>query len=207
MACSARTTRPPTGTLESASGMWTTRIGANGGRHHTLPLFIVRRLCPRPLPWMGRHTSCRSGTRQAKKRCVPCVLPAAQPNDFNEAACICLCVCAKVPWAGSYVLSGRCHCALGLRYHVPGAARVALWMMHDPRADQSHFRAPLTRCKRQPSFQDVRSWYSELNQMNVASEGVVLVIVGNKSDLADKRQVSSEVGCAWGCLRGRSRFA
>ena len=45
----------------------------------------------------------------------------------------------------------------------------------------------------QPSFEDVRSWYSELNQMNSASEGVVLVIVGNKSDVAEKRQVATEV--------------
>lgn len=43
-------------------------------------------------------------------------------------------------------------------------------------------------------FLDIRSWYSNVQQH--ASENVVLVLVGNKSDMEDKRVVSTADGQA-----------
>jgi len=42
------------------------------------------------------------------------------------------------------------------------------------------------------SFNNIRSWYSNVQQH--ASDNVVLVLVGNKSDMTDKRVISTEQG-------------
>jgi Ras-related protein Rab-8A len=44
------------------------------------------------------------------------------------------------------------------------------------------------------SFNNIRSWYSNVQQH--ASENVVLILVGNKSDMVDKRVISTEQGKA-----------
>lgn len=44
------------------------------------------------------------------------------------------------------------------------------------------------------SFNNIRSWYSNVQQH--ASENVVLILVGNKSDMVDKRVISTEQGQA-----------
>lgn len=46
----------------------------------------------------------------------------------------------------------------------------------------------------QKSFDDIHSWYSNVQQH--ASENVVLILVGNKSDMNDKRVISTEQGQA-----------
>lgn len=42
------------------------------------------------------------------------------------------------------------------------------------------------------SFNNIRSWYANVQQH--ASENVVLILVGNKSDMSDKRVISQEQG-------------
>jgi len=42
------------------------------------------------------------------------------------------------------------------------------------------------------SFNNIRSWYSNVQQH--ASENVVLVLVGNKSDMTEKRVISTQQG-------------
>lgn len=42
------------------------------------------------------------------------------------------------------------------------------------------------------SFNNIRSWYANVQQH--ASENVVLILVGNKSDMTDKRVISTEQG-------------
>lgn len=42
------------------------------------------------------------------------------------------------------------------------------------------------------SFNNIRSWYANVQQH--ASENVVLILVGNKSDMGDKRVISTEQG-------------
>lgn len=44
------------------------------------------------------------------------------------------------------------------------------------------------------SFNNIRSWYANVQQH--ASENVVLILVGNKSDMTDKRVISTEQGKA-----------
>ena len=44
------------------------------------------------------------------------------------------------------------------------------------------------------SFNNIRPWYSAVQQH--ASDNVVLILVGNKSDMVDKRVVSTEQGQA-----------
>ncbi|ANB14055.1 Rab family GTPase SEC4 [Sugiyamaella lignohabitans] len=44
------------------------------------------------------------------------------------------------------------------------------------------------------SFENIRSWYSNVEQH--ASENVVLILVGNKSDMSEKRVISPEQGQA-----------
>ncbi|VVT56331.1 uncharacterized protein SAPINGB_P004975 [Magnusiomyces paraingens] len=46
----------------------------------------------------------------------------------------------------------------------------------------------------QKSFENIRSWYANVQQH--ASENVVLVLVGNKSDMTDRRVISTEQGQA-----------
>jgi Ras-related protein Rab-8A len=42
------------------------------------------------------------------------------------------------------------------------------------------------------SFNNIRSWYANVQQH--ASENVVMILVGNKSDMADRRVISTEQG-------------
>jgi Ras-related protein Rab-8A len=44
------------------------------------------------------------------------------------------------------------------------------------------------------SFNNIRSWYSNVQQH--ANENVVLVLVGNKSDMTEKRVISTDQGKA-----------
>ncbi|KAG2096665.1 rab-type small GTP-binding protein [Suillus cothurnatus] len=61
-------------------------------------------------------------------------------------------------------------------------------------AGQERFRAITTVCYHERSYDSIRTWHTNVEQY--ASEGVNMILVGNKSDRTDKRTVPEVQGCA-----------